>query len=167
MSQFDPGLPSVKQVQSYIQEKREVEIKLSTDDLLVCRILQLNFNCLYLVDQYDKPTLFWQHYLVYLRPKAQGEIEPIKNSLSTSRLLSQYSCLNFCTLSVSFADGCRVFCCGLFSLDIDNIVLHVYFKLLYQKIAINRRLLQLFKLIFSFFQHRYRVFCRQNVRNIT
>ncbi|MFM6896494.1 MAG: Hfq-related RNA-binding protein, partial [Microcystis panniformis] len=47
MSQFDPGLPSIKQVQSYIQEKREVEIKLSTDDLLVGRILWQDVNCLY------------------------------------------------------------------------------------------------------------------------
>lgn len=70
MSQFDPGLPSIKQVQSYIQEKREVEIKLSTDDLLVGRILWQDANCLYLVDHYDKPTLIWQQSLVYLRPKA-------------------------------------------------------------------------------------------------
>jgi host factor-I protein len=70
MSQFDPGLPSVRQVQSYIQDKQEVEVKLITDDLLVGRILWQDSNCMYLVDHYEKPTLVWRQSLVYLKPKA-------------------------------------------------------------------------------------------------
>jgi host factor-I protein len=70
MSQFDPGLPSVRQVQSYIQDKQEVEIKLISDDLLVGRIIWQDPNCLCLVDHYEKSTLIWQQSLVYLRPKA-------------------------------------------------------------------------------------------------
>jgi host factor-I protein len=70
MSQFDPGLPSVRQVQSYIQDKQEVEVKLISDDLLVGRILWQDPDCMYLVDHYEKPTLVWRQSLVYLKPKA-------------------------------------------------------------------------------------------------
>jgi host factor-I protein len=70
MSQFDTGLPSVRQVQSYIQDKQEVELKLTTDDLLVGRLVWQDPNCLCLVDQYEQPTLVWRQSLVYLKPKA-------------------------------------------------------------------------------------------------
>jgi host factor-I protein len=70
MSEFDTGLPSIRQVQEYVKDKKEVEIKLSTDDLIVGRLIWQDQNCLCLVDQYENPTLIWRQALVYLKPKA-------------------------------------------------------------------------------------------------
>ncbi|MBR8828269.1 MAG: RNA-binding protein hfq [Gomphosphaeria aponina SAG 52.96 = DSM 107014] len=70
MSEFNTGLPSVRQVQTMIKEKKEVEIKLSTNDLLMGKILWQDDNCLCLVDQYEQPTLIWRQALVYLKPKS-------------------------------------------------------------------------------------------------
>ena len=69
MSEFDPGLPNIRQVQNYIQEKQEVELKLSTDDLLVGRIMWQDRDCICLVDHYEQPTLIWRQAIVYLKPK--------------------------------------------------------------------------------------------------
>ena len=70
MSEFDPGLPNIRQVQNHIQEKQEVELKLSTDDLLVGRIMWQDRDCICVVDHYEQPTLIWRQALVYLKPKA-------------------------------------------------------------------------------------------------
>jgi host factor-I protein len=70
MSEFDTGLPSIRQVQEYVKDKKEVEIKLSTDDLMVGRIIWQDQNCLCLVDHYENPALIWRQALVYLKPKA-------------------------------------------------------------------------------------------------
>lgn len=70
MSEFDAGLPSVRQVQGFIKDKQEVELKLSTDDILVGKILWQDSACICLVDHYDQPTLIWRQAVVYLKPKA-------------------------------------------------------------------------------------------------
>ena len=70
MTEFDTGLPSVRQVQDFIKDKQEVELKLSTDDLLVGKIIWQDSSCLCLVDHYDQPTLVWRQALIYLKPKA-------------------------------------------------------------------------------------------------
>jgi host factor-I protein len=70
MSEFDKGLPSIRKIQSFIQDSQEVEVKLTTDDLLIGRLLWQDPNCICLVDQYEQPTLIWRHSLVYLKPKA-------------------------------------------------------------------------------------------------
>ncbi len=70
MSEFDTGLPSVRIIQSYINDKKEVELKLVTDDLIVGRIVWQDINCFCLVDQYEQPTLVWRQSLVYLKQKA-------------------------------------------------------------------------------------------------
>jgi host factor-I protein len=70
MTEFDTGLPNVKQIQKYIADKQEVEFKLITDDLLVGKIIWQDPSCICLVDHYDQPTIIWRHALVYLKPKA-------------------------------------------------------------------------------------------------
>lgn len=70
MTEFDTGLPHVKQIQKYIVDKQEVEFKLSTDDLLVGKIIWQDSACICLVDHYDQPTIIWRHALVYVKPKA-------------------------------------------------------------------------------------------------
>ncbi len=70
MSDFDAGLPGVRQVQNYIKDKQEVELKLITDDLIVGKIIWQDADCLCLLDHYEQPTLIWRQALVYLKPKA-------------------------------------------------------------------------------------------------
>jgi host factor-I protein len=70
MSEFDPGLPGVRQVQNYIKDKQEVELKLITDDLIMGKIIWQDSDCLCLIDHYEQPTLIWRQALVYLKPKA-------------------------------------------------------------------------------------------------
>lgn len=70
MTEFDVGLPSVRQVQDFIKDKQEVELKLSTDDLLIGKIIWQDSSCVCLVDHYDQPTLVWRQALIYLKPKA-------------------------------------------------------------------------------------------------
>lgn len=70
MTEFDVGLPSVRQVQDFIKDKQEVELKLSTDDLLMGKIIWQDSSCICLVDHYDQPTLVWRQALIYLKPKA-------------------------------------------------------------------------------------------------
>jgi host factor-I protein len=70
MTKFDVNLPSIKQIQTYIKDQQEVEMKLITDDLIVGKILWQDPNCVCLVDHYNQPTLIWRQALVYLKPKA-------------------------------------------------------------------------------------------------
>ena len=69
MAQFEMGLPSVRQVQNLIKDRQEVELKLTTNDLLVGRVLWQDSQCICLVDRHDQPTLIWRQGLVYLKPK--------------------------------------------------------------------------------------------------
>lgn len=70
MPEFDTGLPSIRMIQGYIKDKQEVELRLSTDDLLVGKILWQDRDCICLIDQYEQSTLVWRQSLVYLKPKA-------------------------------------------------------------------------------------------------
>jgi host factor-I protein len=70
MTEFDTSLPGTKQVQNYIKDKQEVELKLITDDLVVGKILWQDANCLCVVDHYNQQTLIWRQALVFLKPKA-------------------------------------------------------------------------------------------------
>lgn len=70
MTEFDTALPGVRQVQNYIKDKQEVEIKLITDDLMVGKIIWQDADSLCLMDHYNQQTLVWRQALVYLRAKA-------------------------------------------------------------------------------------------------
>ncbi len=70
MTEFDTGLPSVKQVQAYIKDKQEIELKLVTDDLIVGKIMWQDHQCICVVDHYDQPSLVWRQAVVFLKPKA-------------------------------------------------------------------------------------------------
>ncbi len=70
MTEFDTSLPGIRQVQNYIKDKQEVELKLITDDLIVGKILWQDANSLCLVDHYNQQTLIWRQALVFLKPKA-------------------------------------------------------------------------------------------------
>lgn len=70
MAEFDTTLPSIRQVQTLISDKQEVELKLVTDDLLVGRILWQDTDCLCLIDQYEQRTIIWRQAIVYLKLKS-------------------------------------------------------------------------------------------------
>lgn len=70
MSEFDTGLPSVRQVQGLIKDKQEIELKLVTNDLLVGKILWQDINCICLADGSEQPILVWRQAIAYLKPKA-------------------------------------------------------------------------------------------------
>ncbi len=68
-TELETNLPSVRQLQTLIKETQEVEIKLSTEDLIVGRVRWQDPYCICVVDQYDQPTIIWRQALVYLKPK--------------------------------------------------------------------------------------------------
>lgn len=70
MSDFNTSLPSIRQIQTYIKEKKEVEIKLITNDLHVGKVSWQDQNCICLLDQYDLPILIWLQAIVYVKPKS-------------------------------------------------------------------------------------------------
>jgi host factor-I protein len=70
MSEFDTGLPSVRQVQELIKDKQEIELKLVTNDLLVGKILWQDINCICLTDGSEQSILVWRQAIAYLKPRA-------------------------------------------------------------------------------------------------
>ncbi|MBW4551161.1 MAG: RNA-binding protein hfq [Aphanocapsa sp. GSE-SYN-MK-11-07L] len=62
-------LPSVRQVQTLIKDNTEVEVKLSTNDLLVGKLRWQDEQCICLVDHYDQPTVIWKQAVVFVKPK--------------------------------------------------------------------------------------------------
>jgi len=70
MSEFDTALPGVIQVQNYIKNKQEVELKLVTDDLVVGKIMWQDADSVCVVDHYNQQTIIWRQALVFLKPKA-------------------------------------------------------------------------------------------------
>lgn len=70
MSEFDTALPGVIQVQNYIKNKQEVELKLVTDDLVVGKIIWQDADSICIVDHYNQQTIIWRQALVFLKPKA-------------------------------------------------------------------------------------------------
>lgn len=69
MTEFNTGLPSTRQIQGLIKDKKEVELKLSTDELLVGQILWQDPNCICLVERDNRQTIIWYQAIVYLKPK--------------------------------------------------------------------------------------------------
>lgn len=68
-TELDAGLPSIRQIQTLIKDGAEVELKLSTGDLLAGKVRWQDNLCLCLVDQYDQLTIVWRQAIVYLKPR--------------------------------------------------------------------------------------------------
>ncbi len=68
-TELETGLPSTRQVQDLIKEGKEVEIKLSTNDLLVGKLRWQDNHCICLLDHYDQPTIIWKQAIVFVKPK--------------------------------------------------------------------------------------------------
>lgn len=69
-TELDTGLPSVRLIQSLIRDKREVEIKLLTDDLIVGQVAWQDPNYLCIMDHYNQQTLVFRPAIAFIKPKA-------------------------------------------------------------------------------------------------
>ncbi|MGD1851829.1 MAG: RNA-binding protein hfq [Cyanophyceae cyanobacterium] len=70
MAEFQTGLPSSRQVQIAIREKKDVEVKLLTDDLILGKVSWQDQDCICIIDQYDQPTIVWRHAIAFIKPKS-------------------------------------------------------------------------------------------------
>lgn len=68
-SEFDPALPSIRQVQTLIKNAVVVELKLVTSELLIGKLAWQDQNCICLMDENDQPTTVWRQAIAYLKPK--------------------------------------------------------------------------------------------------
>jgi host factor-I protein len=70
MSEMDTNLPSTRQVQNFIKDKKEVEVKLLTNDLLKGRFIWQDTDCLCLVDDSTQNILIWRQAIAFIRIKS-------------------------------------------------------------------------------------------------
>lgn len=68
-SELDTGLPSTRQIQTIIREEKEIEMKLSTGDLLTGKVRWQDPHCICIMDHYDQPTIVWRQAIVFVKPK--------------------------------------------------------------------------------------------------
>jgi len=69
MAQLETGLPSVRQIQTMIKDKKQVELKLITNELLAGKISWQDSDCLCLMDDDKQTTIVWRQAIAYLKPK--------------------------------------------------------------------------------------------------
>jgi host factor-I protein len=69
MAQLDTGSPSVRQIQGFIKDKQEVQVKLITGELLVGKLLWQDIACLCLAEREGASTLIWRQAVAYLKPQ--------------------------------------------------------------------------------------------------
>lgn len=67
--ELDTGLPSTRQIQTIIREEKEIEMKLSTGDLLTGKVRWQDPHCICIIDHYDQPTIVWRQSIVFVKPK--------------------------------------------------------------------------------------------------
>ncbi|MEA5533022.1 Hfq-related RNA-binding protein [Crocosphaera sp. XPORK-15E] len=68
MTEFDTGLPNVRQVQKYIKDKQKIAIKLVTEEILVGNVIWQDSQCLCLADESQQSIMIWRQALVYIKP---------------------------------------------------------------------------------------------------
>jgi host factor-I protein len=69
MAQLETGLPSVRQIQTMIKDKKQVEVKLINNDSVEGKISWQDSDCLCLMDDDKRPTIVWRQAIAYLKPK--------------------------------------------------------------------------------------------------
>jgi host factor-I protein len=69
MAEFQTGSPSVRQIQGFIKDKKEVEAKLTTGDVIAGRVAWQDQDCLcFRVSGQD--MIVWRASLVYIKLRA-------------------------------------------------------------------------------------------------
>jgi host factor-I protein len=67
MDELDTGLPSVRQVQTYIKERKAVEVKLTTGDVLAGQIVWQDPYYFRLVNGQQEQFLLYRPMVVYIK----------------------------------------------------------------------------------------------------
>ncbi|NET48926.1 MAG: RNA-binding protein hfq [Merismopedia sp. SIO2A8] len=65
---MNTGIPSIRQLQTLIRDEHQVEIKLSTGDVLTGKLRWQDNDCVCVMDANSQPTIIWRHALAYLKP---------------------------------------------------------------------------------------------------
>jgi host factor-I protein len=68
MSEFETGLPSIRQIQGLIKDTQQVELKLLTQDLLMGTLLWQDQNCVCLMTQDEQRMIIWRQAIAYIKP---------------------------------------------------------------------------------------------------
>ncbi|CCQ51186.1 Hfq-related RNA-binding protein [Crocosphaera watsonii WH 8501] len=68
MTEFDTGLPSVRQVQKYIKEQQKIVIQLTTQETITGQVLWQDPQCICVSDQSEQSLLIWRQALIYIKP---------------------------------------------------------------------------------------------------
>jgi host factor-I protein len=68
MSEFETGLPSIRQIQGLIKDRQQVELKLLTQDLLMGTLLWQDQNCVCLMTQDEQSLIIWRQAIAYIKP---------------------------------------------------------------------------------------------------
>jgi len=66
MAEFQTGLPSIRQVQGFIKDKKEIEVKLVTNDVLVGKLAWQDTDCLCLKVA-GQQMIIWRQAIAYLK----------------------------------------------------------------------------------------------------
>ncbi|MBD1924053.1 RNA-binding protein hfq [Microcoleus sp. FACHB-831] len=69
MAELETGLPSFRQIQSLIRDKKQVELKLITQESLVGNIHWQDTQCVCLMDENEQQTIVWRGAIAYLKAK--------------------------------------------------------------------------------------------------
>ncbi|KKI98675.1 Hfq-related RNA-binding protein [Prochlorothrix hollandica] len=64
---LDTSLPSTRNLQGFIRDKKTIEVKLTTGDVMKGTILWLDPTCICLNDGSDQTLLVWRQAITYLR----------------------------------------------------------------------------------------------------
>lgn len=68
-SEFDINLPSVRQVQNTIKDQKQVELKITTGDVLTGKLVWQDPFCICLRDDSNQQTLIWRNAIAYIKPQ--------------------------------------------------------------------------------------------------
>ncbi len=64
---FDPGLPSIRQVQTLIRDKQTVEVKLTTGDTLAGSLIWQDANAICVKDAQSTDTILMRGAIAYVK----------------------------------------------------------------------------------------------------
>ena len=68
-TEFDTSLPSIRQLQELIKDKRMVEWKIVNGDSLKGQAIWQDHNCVCIVNQQNQQITIWKHAIAYYQPQ--------------------------------------------------------------------------------------------------
>ncbi len=68
MSEFNTGLPSVRQIQKFIKEKATIEVGLLTDTNVRGKVLWQDNQSICLLDNNETKIIIWLQAIAYIKP---------------------------------------------------------------------------------------------------